>query len=128
MQPRGPHQQSINPQESNDEKSTSVDTVHGHTVLPKWPRLKVVKTEDGQVFTLDHPDSVAATAQLMKALGTDDTKFFVGLMKQLAYSGIDREINENELNFKVAFIIGQDQNLNSKRWFSLRWLTFTCQP
>lgn len=57
---------------------------------------------------MDHPDPAAATAQLMRALGISDTRFFAEFINQLAYSGIDREINVDQLNFKVAFIIGQE--------------------
>jgi hypothetical protein len=100
--------QMIDKQELSDAQSAPVETVQSQAILPKWPRLKVEKRENRQVLTPDHPDPAAATAQLMKALGTDDTKFFAEFIKQLGYSGIDREIDVDQLNFKVAFIIGQE--------------------
>ena len=107
MKPRDSNQNN-GQQESNDAQSAPVETVQSQTVLPKWPRLKVEKGENRQVVTVDHPDPAAATAQLMRALGINDTRFFAEFINQLAYSGIDREINVDQLNFKVAFIIGQE--------------------
>ena len=73
-----------------------------------WPRLKVVKEGDREIISFDHPDLRVATVQLMKALATDDPDFFTGVLDQLIYAGEGRPINEALVNFKLAFIIGQN--------------------
>jgi hypothetical protein len=62
-------------------------------------------SEDGQKITSAHRDAAAGMALLMEAVGTADLDFMSGFMDQLAKSG-GGEIDEKQLNFKVAVVKG----------------------
>jgi hypothetical protein len=51
------------------------------------PRLKMLKGEQVQTISPDHPDEVVASALLMEALGTADYDFGRGLLHQLVDAG-----------------------------------------
>jgi hypothetical protein len=70
----------------------------------KAPRMTVSKWGNRQVLGLDHPDLTVASELLMKALGTGDWDFFKGILKQLADRGLDRTVDEDELNFMLSVL------------------------
>jgi hypothetical protein len=72
----------------------------------KGPRVTVSKWGNRQVLCLDHPDLTVASELLMKALGMGDRDFFKGMLKQLADRGLDRTVDEDELNFMLSVIKG----------------------
>ena len=68
---------------------------------PTGPRLKVT----GNKIAFDHPDDRVGTALIGQALGTANTDFLSGLIKQLArLASPNREIDEARLNFIVSII------------------------
>ena len=70
------------------------------------PRLKVVLGAKGAV-TIDYPDRAFGQIALMKALGTTDDDFLVGLLNQLVIAGSQGpNADESETNFMLAVVKG----------------------
>jgi len=70
------------------------------------PRLKVVPAAKGAV-TIDYPDRAFGQIALMKALGTTDDDFLVGLLNQLVNTGSQGpNADESETNFMLAVVKG----------------------
>jgi hypothetical protein len=71
------------------------------------PRLKVENSDQLPSISPDHPDDAVGLALIMEALGTDNTDFAYGLVRQLANAGSrGPKIDENGLNFMLAVVRG----------------------
>ena len=71
------------------------------------PSQKIV-SEDGRTsIGVDHPNTITGVAQLMSATGTQDLKFFEGLINQLVDAGSKNgQPNEDTTNFMLSVIKG----------------------
>ena len=80
---------------------------------PPGPRMKVSEKDDVTQIAPDHPDLATGQALLMGALGTTDTDFVDGLLRQLLNAGTQgRMVDERGLNFMLSVVKGierQDQ-------------------
>ena len=75
------------------------------------PRMKMPKGEKALKISPDHPDEAVGYALLMEALGTADTDFMYGLLRQLANAGSQVEqIDQGGLNFMLAVVKGVKPN------------------
>jgi len=72
------------------------------------PRLKVVPgAKRAENITVDHPNKALGQIALMKALGTTDDDFLVGLVKQLVSVGSQGSApDESGTNFMLAVVKG----------------------
>jgi hypothetical protein len=78
-----------------------------HKEKPPGPRMKVSEKDGVTEIALDHQDSAVGYALLMKALGTTDRDFMVGLLGQLANAGTQgRTVDERGLNFMLSMVKG----------------------
>ena len=74
---------------------------------PPAPRMKVVEKDGVVVLSPDHPEPSIARDCLLEALGSRDTDFLEGLLKQLGnVSSQGRSIDEEGLNFMLAIVKG----------------------
>jgi hypothetical protein len=75
------------------------------------PRMKMLKGEQVQTISPDHPDEAVGHALLMEALGTADHDFGLGLLRQLANAGSQgKQIDEGGLNFMLSVVKGIKPN------------------
>jgi hypothetical protein len=71
------------------------------------PRLKISKNGAAATIELDHPDAVVGAALLAEALGTVDSDFVDGLLRQIVDAAApDRRFDEGELNFMLSVVKG----------------------
>ena len=74
---------------------------------PPAPRMKVKDKKDGAHTMIDHPEPGVGLVLLMDALGTSDTDFLNGLLRQLVNAGSPgQEADEEGLNFMLAVVKG----------------------
>ena len=78
-----------------------VAEVAGRIVANATPRLKVSENQ----ISVDHPDRLVGDLLLMKALGTANTDFMNGILRQLANVHAPSE-KEPDLNFCMSVITG----------------------
>ena len=80
---------------------------------PPGPRVKVSEKDGVAQIATDHADLAVGQALLMRALGTTDTDFLDGLLRQLANAGTQGQtVDERALNFMLSVVKGtepQDQ-------------------
>jgi hypothetical protein len=75
------------------------------------PRIKVLKTDKGATISPDHPDELVGELLLNQALGTTNSYFSHGLVKQLAGVGSHgNEIDETGTNFLLSIVEGIKPN------------------
>ncbi len=68
------------------------------------PRLKLTRN-GGAGINLDHPDATVGEALLAEALGTADSDFLHGLLRQIADAAApDRQFDEAKLNFVLSLV------------------------
>jgi hypothetical protein len=68
------------------------------------PRVKISTKNGSSAMSLDHPDEAAVgVSLLMEAVGTADSDYLVGLLRQLADVASK---NEDELNFLLSVVKG----------------------
>jgi hypothetical protein len=73
------------------------------------PRLKKSQNDGAVVF--DHPNQAIGWALLMNALGTTNTNFAEGVVRQLAnITAMDGEIDETKLNFALSIVASNKPN------------------
>jgi hypothetical protein len=75
---------------------------------PPAPRIKV-SHKDGTPpeLTLDHPKAAIARVRILEALGTRDSDFLDGLLKQLCNAGsLGKTVDEDGLNFMLSVVKG----------------------
>jgi hypothetical protein len=71
------------------------------------PRMKVSMKKDVASISPDHPDEAVGNSLLMEALGTADTDFATGLLRQLANAGAKgRVVDGDGFNFMLAMVRG----------------------
>ena len=67
------------------------------------PRLKVA----GNAVTVDHPDRALGHFAMLKAIGSSDSDFLNGLLKQVVNAGWQGpNADENEINFLLSVVKG----------------------
>jgi hypothetical protein len=73
--------------------------------------MKMVKGEQAQKISPDHPDAAIGYALLMEALGTADDDFGLGLLRQLANAASQgNQIDEGGINFMLSVVKGVKPN------------------
>ena len=95
----------------------------------RTPMLKVKKGADGVTRTgPDHADTDIGCALIMKAIGTDESSFYGGLISQLVNVGTRGRLpDERGINFMLAVVSGSSRGTSSKRCSPRRWRTFATQ-
>ena len=107
--------------EPQAQKSEYEPTARERTAIAKYlarraaeipaPRMKMVKGEQAQKISPDHPDAAVGYALLMEALGTADHDFGWGLLQQLANAGSQgKQIDEGGINFMLSVVKGVKPN------------------
>jgi hypothetical protein len=93
------------PQYRANRRERAVIEKHLRRMAEAAPRLKVVETADKTNISTDHPDEVIGQALLTDALGTSDSDFYGGLIRQLANAtSANGRLDERNLNFMLAVI------------------------
>ncbi|HKI15316.1 MAG TPA: hypothetical protein VKA12_10000 [Roseiarcus sp.] len=87
-----------------------VDAAQAYVVARKksGPRLKVSTSDKGSMrVDIDHPDLAIGQVALMKAIGTTDTEFYTGLVRQLINVGSQgQSAEEDGANFMLSVVKG----------------------
>jgi len=74
---------------------------------PAAPAMRVTDKRGSPEISVDHPDPVLGQTLLMEAIGTVDTHFYGGLMKQLANAGSQgRQVDPSGFNFMLSVVKG----------------------
>jgi hypothetical protein len=73
---------------------------------PLAPGMEVSEKDGVTQIALKHPDPKVATILLMKALGTHNPDFLMGILHQLQNATSGQTVNGRELNFMLAVIEG----------------------
>jgi hypothetical protein len=94
-------------------KDRELDALRRLRDAPKLPKVKVSRRGDRTRLEPDHPFEPVGIALLSESLGTTDQDFSNGILRELAaFTSVDGEMDEKELNFMLSIIGGfkpQDQ-------------------
>ena len=90
-------------------KPTELEAIKAYwaTQERRGPRLKVAVTgKNAANVEVDHPDSAVGTVALMRAIGTTDSDFFSGLIRQLLDASKEAGPSESGANFILSVVKG----------------------
>jgi len=91
------------PYSPKPEERAAIEKAFKERKIAPAPRLKVDKNN----ISIDHPDNLTGHLLMQNALGTLDSAFMLGLLKQLGgATSRGSTVDEGDLNFMVSFIKG----------------------